>query len=149
MRHMNKLTFQDLFNWGIRSVNWNEKTGTYEIIRLWKRRVKGGYTDKPKLSKLHPIKVFSKRKYAPDGEGMMVGISVNCEMHNITLGRLVYAWFKGEVPENFGVCSKRKGEKDEYKLENLYILPKHILESEKQKGNQYFSEKWNIAKKGE
>lgn len=96
------------------------------------------------MTKLRPCKTVSKRKYAPDGVGMNVCLHAGRKQNTYALGRFVYAWFHGEVPEGYGVVSRKRGQPEEYKLENLYLDTKENLESNKMPGNQYFSKKWGV-----
>ena len=150
MRKMERLTRDDLRALGVVDVNWIEEEHRYEVIRLWKRVHVGKSGKYAKLRKtiINPCPTRSKRKYAPDGKGMNVCLHAGKKQNSFALGRFIYAWFYGEVPEGFGVASRKRGQPDEYKLENLYLRSKADLESNKPAGNQYFSEKWNIVKKG-
>lgn len=145
MRKMERLTRDDLRALGVISVNWIEEEHRYEVIRLWKRAHEGkGKYAKTRLTKLRPCKTVSRRKYAPDGVGMNVCLHAGRKQNTYALGKFVYAWFVGEVPEGYGVVSCKRGEPDEYKLENLSLKSKADLESNKSAGNQYFSKKWGV-----
>lgn len=52
------------------------------------------------------------------------------------------------MPEGYCVFSKKRGEAEEYRPENLYLVDRKIAESQKAKGNQYFSEKWGLVPGG-
>ena len=93
-----KLNKQMLYDWGIREINQLEN-GQWEIKRLWNK------TNSPKVeikticvSQAPRAHIYSPTYYQP-----IVSFSVKRKQKIITLNRLLYAWFVGEIPEGKAV----------------------------------------------
>lgn len=143
MRQMKQLTRDQLLKVGVVSVNWLEDENDWEVIRMWYKNK----SKKKRLTKKRCQVTGQKHKYAPDGEYNIMILSAKQDTIRTTIARIVYAWYFGEVPENYSVGFIDDSRPDKYALDNLKLVSKEEIERHKNKGNQYYSTKWNIIAK--
>lgn len=96
------LTRQMLDSWKIRvEIDQNEECG-YAIYHLG---VKSGPKKNGKEieKKIKVKKIYGKHKYAKDLDYYAVGFSTDAKHYSITLQRLVYAYFKGDIPDGYEI----------------------------------------------
>lgn len=91
------LTKQDLINWGI-SV---EKTKDgYKVFRTGKLH---GFA-KTEVTREVPIhNICTEHKYGKEKGYPAICVSVNNKSKGLVLSRVVYAWFIGDIPDNYDI----------------------------------------------
>ena len=93
------LTKQELQDAGIMNVYYNNSTNAWEIIRYW-------YKNNCKTKDFTKVSITmarGKHKYRPDKYYPKVTFCVKQKRHNIPLSRLIYVWFKGDIPDGYVV----------------------------------------------
>lgn len=92
-----KLNKQMLEDWGIKEITQIDD-GVWEIKRVWPQTNSKKLVEKTiQVSQAPRYHIYSPTYYRP-----IVSFSVKRSQKIITLNRLLYAWFIGEVPE--GLC---------------------------------------------
>lgn len=112
----NKLTKEMLIDYGIHSVDWDEVANEWIIIRRWHKT----NSNKPTEYRLKEHDLKRPHKYGMDK--LYRGFNFSYKGNNVTLtvGRLVLAWFYGEIPEGYDACHRDNNELNNAP-DNLFI----------------------------
>lgn len=94
------LTKEQLKAWGIVDVVYLPTLDEWQVHRYWYKN-----NSKAKLNTIiTPTLAIGKHKYRPDKEYYKITFSVRGEgSHSIPLSRLIYVWFKGDIPDGYVV----------------------------------------------
>lgn len=96
MKKQNReLTKAMLLEWGFHSINWDADAGEWWIDRYW-------YKNKSKQKRHIRLKVnraVCKHKYTENKEYPVISFSVYNKTVCLPLARIIYAWFKEDIPE--------------------------------------------------
>lgn len=93
-----KLNREMLEAWGIKEIK-QVSDGEWEIRRIWPKTNGTALVEKTiQVSQASRTHIYSPTYYQP-----IVSFSVKRDQKIITLNRLLYAWFVGEVPEGKAV----------------------------------------------
>lgn len=110
------LTKQELIDIGIIDVK-EEPNGSWSILRYW-------YKNNSKAKELKTISITlarGKHKYRPDKYYQKITFCVKQRVYNISLSRLVYVWYKGDIPDGY-VVDHIDNDSFNNKPDNLQIL---------------------------
>lgn len=138
MRPAKRITYTDLYLYGfVLDPVYNETTQTWTITRVTKK----GLINQP------IFKAISKHKYAPDSERLIINFCYKGKNYSLPLTRFLWCFLdkSHEVPEDYYVILV--DEKKPYIKSNMKLINRKEYESHKNKGNQYYSEKWSIIAK--
>ena len=113
-----ELTREMLKEWGITHIDWCEREQQWWVNRYWYRY--GRSKEKTKF-RLKIAKALGKRKYTKGKEYYIVVFSLNGKAKTIPLARLVYAFFKGNIPKGMDVDHKNNDSLDN-SIDNLTLL---------------------------
>lgn len=115
-RIANKLTKEMLINYGIYSVEWDEVAKEWVIMRRWHK------TNSKKIVeyRLKEQDLKTPHKYGQDKIYRGFIFSYKGRPVTLTVGRLVLAWFHGEIPTGSDACHRDNNELNNA-LDNLYI----------------------------
>lgn len=91
------LTKQDLINWGI---TVEEQDGKYVITRV---AMQTGFCRNLVKRELVFREVKRVHKYGKDKSYLATIISVDGKAKSLLLSRVLYAWFKGDIPDGYDV----------------------------------------------
>ena len=141
MRDSNKLTYSDLFMWGF----YKDPVYDYDKHQWHIER----YNFLKGKSVNQPIgKAWSRTKYAPRSMRYIISFKFEGKTITIPLAKFIYVYFDPSHVLEANYYTRIDPEKeDPYLYENIWIETKEQVEKHKNKGNQYFSEKWNILPK--
>lgn len=93
------LTKQELIDLGITAIEYLENCDEWIIHRYWYDN-----SSKVKVNKTLAITpAVRHHKYRGDKVYPKVTFCAKCKVYNITLSKLVYAWFKGDIPDGYVV----------------------------------------------
>lgn len=109
------LTKQELKDAGIVNVYYNGKT--WEVIRYWHR----SNCKHKEVRRLQISMACGKHKYRPDKYYPKVTFCMKQKRYNIPLSRLVYVWFKGDIPDGY-VVDHIDNDSFNNKPDNLQLL---------------------------
>ena len=93
------LTKQELLDAGITGVIYLKETKEWQVHRYW-------YANNSKAKKNKIISITmacGKHKYRPDKYYPKITFCVKRKVYNIPLSRLVYVWYKGDIPDGYQV----------------------------------------------
>ena len=110
-----KLTKQELLDAGFTSVEYIE--GQWRVFRCWKKNNSKSKTN----TEISITLACGKHKYRPNKYYQKVTFSVNRKVYNIPLSRLVYVWFKGDIPDGY-VVDHINNDSFDNRPENLQLL---------------------------
>lgn len=112
------LSKQDLMDFGIVSIYWDKHTNNWAIIRDW---YKNNSKTKTTLYKLQICDVTTKHKYTGDKSYPKVQFNWKNRSYAFPLSRVIYAWFKGDIPDGYVIDHKNNDPYDNT-LDNLQML---------------------------
>lgn len=93
------LTKQELLDAGITDVIYLKETDEWQVRRYW-------YANNSKTKKNKTISITmacGKHKYRPDKYYPKITFCVKRKVYNIPLSRLVYVWYKCDIPDGYQV----------------------------------------------
>jgi len=151
-----KLTKQQLKDWGFTQINYlpeigkesNDPKENWYIERLW--RTKHG--KKPILKRINVTEAVCKHKYSCDKKYHKVTFMADDKARSITLARLIYVWFigdleQGEVVDHINNNSFDNRPENLQKLSVGENLAKRNIDNAEFAKNQYGVEFKNLIKK--
>ena len=110
-----KLTKQELLDAGFTSVEYiNDQ---WRVFRRWRKNNSKEKTD----TEISITLARGKHKYRPDKYYYKITYSFNRKVINIPLSRLIYVWFKGDIPDGYVVDHINNNSFDN-RPENLQLL---------------------------
>ena len=112
------LTKQQLEEMGIVDVTWNKYLETWVITREW---YKNNSKTKRERKTLIVGSVLARHKYTKDKTYLKVSFSYKNKPVAISLSRLVYAWFREDIPDGYVIDHKNNNPYDNT-LDNLQML---------------------------
>jgi len=132
------LTKQDLINWGI-SVEKTEDG--YRVFRTGKPH---GFakTDVTREVPIHNI--YAKHKYGKEKGYPSICFSVNNKPKGFALSRVVYAWFIGDIPDNYDIDHIDNNPYNN-SLENLQLLTRKENIAKRGPARNQHNAKWSNA----
>ena len=111
------LTKQELIDVGITDVEYDELTKEWIVHRSWYKN-----NSPKKVEKTIKVTMAcGKHKYRQDKYYPKVSFCVKQRVFNIPLSRLVYVWFKGDIPDGY-VCDHIDNDSFNNLPDNLQIL---------------------------
>ena len=145
-RPINKgLTKAMLVEYGITNIYWDQENNEWWINRFWYKN-----NSKEKINKRIPITDASRpHKYTQRKVYPKVSFAYKQNQISIPLARLLYAWFKGDIPDGY-VVDHIDNNCQNNSLDNLQILTqeqnliKRYLDNPNNNRNQ-----WDAIKKNE
>lgn len=118
-RPINKaLTKEMLIEMGIKSIVWNEEENQWNIFREWYK------CGRPKEKIIKRIKITTSiryHKYTNDTIYQTICFYVKNKPIQISLQRLLYCWFKGDIPDGYIIDHINDNVLDN-RIENLQLL---------------------------
>ena len=110
-----KLTKQELLDAGFTDVKYID--GQWRVFRCWRKT-----KSKNKINTEISITLACGRhKYRPNKYYKKITFSVHRKMNNIPLSRLVYVWYKGDIPDGY-VVDHINNDSFDNRPENLQLL---------------------------
>ena len=110
-----KLTKQELLDAGFTDVKYIE--GQWRVFRCWRKN-----NSKAKVnSEISITLACGKDKYRPVKYYYKITQSFNSKLSNIPLSRLIYVWFKGDIPDGY-VVDHINNDSFDNRPENLQLL---------------------------
>lgn len=109
------LTKQELIDVGITKIEYIN--GEWQVFRNWHKSNSKERIDK----KISVTLACGKHKYRPNKYYQKVTFSYKRKGYNIPLSRLVYVWFKGDIPDGY-VVDHINNDSFDNRPENLQIL---------------------------
>ena len=109
------LSKQDLIDMGIERVYWD---GEWIVLRYW---FKNNSKSKKEHTRVKITQAIRRHKYGPDRVYDKVQFSYRGTSMAIPLGRFLYAWFKGDIPEG-AVVDHHINDPKNNSLDNLRLL---------------------------
>lgn len=147
----NALTKEMLQQWGIIDISWDENIDNWNITRFWKNSCNGAKT-------YHRIRIsdaICKHKYTKDKSYPIVNFSYEGKVMSLPLGRLIYAWFTGDIEDGM-VIDHIDNNPYNNKINNLQKLTpeanlkKRFIDNpnghKNQKTTELYKLKWNIIR---
>lgn len=114
----NTLTKEMLLQWGIIDISWDDEVeNNWIITRYWRKNCNSAKA-------YHTIKVCNavcKHKYTTDKYYPIISFAYDNKMKSIPLGRVIYAWFKGDIEDGM-VIDHIDNNPYNNKIENLQKL---------------------------
>ena len=93
------ITKAQLIDWGITKVEYNNDTGEWLVYRVWRKN-----SNKKPIEKVIKVTNATRHhKYRGDKSYPKITFSVHNHNYNFTLSKLVYVWFKGDIPDGYVV----------------------------------------------
>ena len=143
-----QLTKEMLKEWGIETISWDADNNEWWIDRYWyKNKSKAKYHNRLKVSV-----AVCKHKYTQDKSYPIVTLSYKQQVICLPLSRIIYAWFKGEVPEGL-VVDHIDNNPFNNRIDNLQLmtqaknLEKRYIDNRKNCINQWDAKKYAIVHK--
>ena len=110
-----KLTKQELLDAGLTDVKYID--GQWRVFRHWRKNNSKNKTD----LEISVTLACGKHKYRPNKYYQKITFSVNRKMYNIPISRLVYVWYKGDIPDGY-IVTHINGDSFDNRPENLQLL---------------------------
>lgn len=109
------LTKQELLDAGLTSVEYID--GQWRVFRHWRKNNSKSKTD----LEISITLACGKHKYRPNKYYQKITFSFNRKVYNIPLSRLVYVWYKGDIPDGY-VVDHINNDSFDNRPENLQLL---------------------------
>ena len=110
-----KLTKQELLDAGFTSIEYIDNQ--WRVFRRWRKN-----NSKEKIDTEIKITLArGKHKYRPDKYYYKITYSLNRKVINIPLSRLIYVWFKDDIPDGY-VVDHINNDSFDNRPENLQLL---------------------------
>lgn len=141
-----KLTKQQLLDWGFTDVEYVpdavDPKKQFIIKRFW-RTAKG---KAPRLKTIAITEAICRHKYSDDKTYLKITFSINNKQRTITLARIVYAWYNGDLEDGEVVdhINNNSFDNSPYNLQKLTVgenLAKRNMDNARYARNQYEAQK--------
>lgn len=133
------LTKKDLINWGI---SVEEKDGKYVITRI---AIKTGFCKNLVKRELIFREIKKFHKYGKDKSYLATIISVDNKPKSLLLSRVLYAWFKGDIPDGYDVDHIDNNSMNN-SLDNLQLLTREENLKKRGLGRNQYNVDWSEDK---